>query len=83
MLDLHAAPGCQNGFDNGGILNVCEWHTKEEYINYSLSVLERLAERYHDRPALHAIEVLNEPRWDIDTALLKNYTTDAYHRIRQ
>ena len=47
------------------------------------SVLERLAERYHSRPALHAIEVLNEPRWDIDTALLKKYTTDAYHRIRK
>jgi glucan 1,3-beta-glucosidase len=83
VLDLHAAPGCQNGFDNGGIQSVYEWHTKEEYINYSLLVLERLAERYQNRPALHAIEVLNEPRWDIDTALLKKYTTDAYHRIRK
>lgn len=83
LLDLHAAPGCQNGFDNGGIQNVCEWHTKADYINYSLLVLERLAERYHKRRALHGIEVLNEPRWDIDTALLKKYTTDAYLRIRQ
>jgi glucan 1,3-beta-glucosidase len=83
VLDLHAAPGCQNGFDNGGIKDVCEWHTDEAYINHSLNVLERLAERYCHRPALHAIEVLNEPRWDIDTALLKKYTTAAYHRIRK
>ncbi len=83
VLDLHAAPGCQNGFDNGGILNVCEWHTQEDYINYALLVLERLAERYHNKPALQAIEVLNEPRWDIDTNLLKKYTTEAYHRIRK
>jgi len=83
VLDLHAAPGCQNGFDNGGILNVCEWHTQEDYIDYSLYILERLAERYQSRSALHAIEVLNEPRWDISTALLKKYTSDAYHRIRQ
>lgn len=83
VLDLHAAPGCQNGFDNGGILNVCEWHTQEDYINYSLDLLERLAERYHSRPALHGIEVLNEPHWDIDTDLLKTYTTDAYRRIRK
>ena len=83
VLDLHAAPGCQNGFDNGGILNVCEWHTKEEYINYALHILERLAERYHSRLALHAIEVLNEPRWDVDTALLKKYNTEGYHRIRK
>jgi glucan 1,3-beta-glucosidase len=48
-----------------------------------LLVLERLAERYYSRPALHAIEVLNEPHRDIDTALLKKYTTDAYHRIRK
>jgi glucan 1,3-beta-glucosidase len=83
VLDLHAAPGCQNGFDNGGIKDVCEWHTDESYINYSLSVLERLAERYHARPALHAIEVLNEPRWDVDTNLLKKYNIDGYHRIRK
>ncbi|GAB6139651.1 cellulase family glycosylhydrolase [Methylosoma difficile] len=83
VLDLHAAPGCQNGFDNGGIKDVCEWHTHEAYIEHSLTVLERLAARYAGRPALHGIEVLNEPRWDIPTDLLKRYTTDAYRRIRQ
>ncbi|MEQ1531443.1 MAG: glycoside hydrolase family 5 protein, partial [Methylococcales bacterium] len=83
VLDLHAAPGCQNGFDNGGIQNVCEWHTRPEYIEHSLNVLQRLAERYQQHPALHGIEVLNEPRWDLDTALLKQYNTDAYARIRQ
>ena len=83
VLDLHAAPGCQNGFDNGGIKDVCEWHTKTEYIEHSLNVLERLAERYCSRTALHAIEVLNEPRWDIDTSILKKYYTDSYHRIRK
>jgi len=67
VLDLHAAPGCQNGFDNGGIQDVCEWHTKAEYLEHSLHVLERLAKRYHNRPALHGIETLNEPRWDIPT----------------
>ena len=82
VLDLHAAPGCQNGFDNGGLKDVCEWHTREEYLDYSLLILERLAERYHQRPALHAIEVLNEPRWDIPTELLKRYTTEGYWRIR-
>lgn len=83
VLDLHAAPGCQNGFDNGGIKDVCEWHTKPEYLEHSLWVLERLAERYHQRPALHAIEVLNEPRWDVPTDYLKIYYTAAYHCIRK
>ena len=83
VLDLHAAAGCQNGFDNGGLQNICEWHTNPAYIAHSLSVLERLAERYHQRPSLHGIETLNEPRWDIETALLIQYHREAYHRIRR
>ena len=83
VLDLHAAPGCQNGFDNGGILGVCEWHTNEEYIQHSLDVLERWPQRYKDHPALHGIQALNEPSWDIPTDLLKRYTLEAYHRIRR
>jgi glucan 1,3-beta-glucosidase len=83
VLDLHAAPGCQNGFDNGGLAGVCEWHSHGDNIAYSLEVLERLAHRYATHPAMHGIEVLNEPRWDIPTDLLRRYTTDAYHRIRR
>jgi glucan 1,3-beta-glucosidase len=83
VLDLHAAPGCQNGFDNGGIQDVCEWHTKPEYLAYSLEVLEKLAERYGGRRALHAIEMLNEPRWDIPTDYLKRYNQLGYQRIRK
>jgi glucan 1,3-beta-glucosidase len=83
VLDLHAAPGCQNGFDNGGIKDVCEWHTQADYREHSLNVLERLAERYHPQACLQAIEVLNEPRWDVPTDYLKSYNIDAYQRIRK
>lgn len=82
VVDLHTAPGCQNGFDNGGIQDVCEWHTQQAYIDYTLTTLERLAQRYGNHPALHGIEVLNEPRWDIDTALLQRFTLAAYQKIR-
>jgi len=82
VLDLHAAPGCQNGFDNGGIQGVCEWHTREEYLAHSVEVLGRLAARYHARSCLHAIEVLNEPRWDVPTDLLEAWYVRAYGAIR-
>jgi glucan 1,3-beta-glucosidase len=82
VVDLHAAPGCQNGFDNGGMLGVVDWPTRPEYIEHSLATLERLAERYSGRASLHAIEVLNEPHWDIPTETLRTYTEDAYRRIR-
>jgi glucan 1,3-beta-glucosidase len=82
VLDLHAAPGCQNGFDNGGIKDVCEWHTRDEYLEHSVDVLGRLAARYASARSLFAIEVLNEPRWDVPTALLQAYYGRAYDAIR-
>ncbi len=83
LLDLHAAPGCQNGFDNGGMLNVCEWHTKAEYIDFSVDLLGRLAERYRSEPALWGIELLNEPRWDVPTSILIDYYRRAWQTVRR
>ncbi|MFI5316947.1 MAG: glycoside hydrolase family 5 protein [Myxococcota bacterium] len=82
VLDLHAAAGCQNGFDNGGMQGVCEWHTREEYLAHTVDVLGRLAARYRERPSLHAIQVLNEPSWDVPTELLKGFYRRAYDAVR-
>jgi glucan 1,3-beta-glucosidase len=82
IIDLHAAPGCQNGFDNGGIKDVCDWHTREEYIAFSVALLGRLAQRYRSAPALYGIELLNEPRWDVPTEVLKDYYLRGYDAIR-
>jgi len=61
LIDLHTAPGGQNGYDNGGIMGVCRWHTMPSEVEFVLTVLERLAVRYGDDSALMGIEVLNEP----------------------
>ena len=61
LIDLHTVPGSQNGYDNGGITGVCKWCTNKKEVEFALSVLERLAERYAPHPALFGIEVLNEP----------------------
>jgi glucan 1,3-beta-glucosidase len=69
LIDLHTVPDSQNGFDNGGICGVCRWHKNPAYVEFALSVLERLAARYKDHPCLWGIEPLNEPisraLWDI------------------
>lgn len=66
MIDLHTVPGSQNGFDNGGLTGVCKWAQNTDLVEYTLNVLERLARRYRDEPALHGIEVLNEPvSWSV------------------
>ena len=61
LLDLHTVPGSQNGYDNGGITGVCKWCKNPEEVEFALSVLERLAQRYGNRRGLYGIEVLNEP----------------------
>ena len=61
LIDLHTAPDSQNGFDNGGISGVCKWSQQPDEVEFELTVLERLAERYGKREGLWGIEVLNEP----------------------
>jgi glucan 1,3-beta-glucosidase len=61
LLDLHTVPEGQNGFDNGGLCGVCRFHQYPEHVEFALTVLERLAERYGSRSSLWGIEVLNEP----------------------
>lgn len=61
LIDLHTAPGGQNGYDNGGITGVCKWCKQPESVEFCISVLERLAERYGHHESLFGIEVLNEP----------------------
>lgn len=61
LIDLHTAPDSQNGFDNGGISGVCKWSQEPDEVEFELTVLERLAERYGNRKGLWGIEILNEP----------------------
>lgn len=61
LIDLHTVPGSQNGYDNGGLIGVCKWHKNKPEVQFALSVLERLGERYAQHKALFGIEVLNEP----------------------
>ena len=61
LIDLHTCPGSQNGYDNGGLTGVCKWCKDPREVEFELTVLERLAQRYGQRKGLYGIEVLNEP----------------------
>lgn len=61
LLDLHTVPFSQNGFDNGGLSGICKWAQKPEEVEFALTVLERLADRYKTHEALWGIQILNEP----------------------
>ncbi|MBQ6550171.1 MAG: cellulase family glycosylhydrolase [Lachnospiraceae bacterium] len=61
LIDLHTAPGCQNGFDNGGMQNILTFGQDPADVEFVYTVLERLSERYGKRQGLFGIEILNEP----------------------
>jgi len=93
LIDLHGAPGSQNGFDNSG--RTCgdkcivdcppapSWMYNDTNVDLTLKVLQKFAQRYKTARAVIGIEVLNEPRWDIDETFLKKYYASAHTVLRQ
>lgn len=82
IIDLHGAPGSQNGHDHSGRTGTIGWKT-EENIHKTLLVLEKLAKRYAGVPALAGIELLNEPSWRIGRRTLADFYRQGYEVIRK
>ncbi len=83
LLDLHTAPGCQNGFDNGGITGVIDWPKDQGNIDLTVEVLEKIAIHFKSHEALWGIEVLNEPHYSINLDLIQSFYLRAYNVIRK
>lgn len=82
LLDLHGAPGSQNGWDHSGRAGPINWPKDPRNIKETLRVLESFAQKYGDHPALFGIELLNEPRPEVPVEILKQFYQDGYGRIR-
>lgn len=83
LLDLHGAPGSQNGWDHSGRAGTLGWHTNPANIDHTLRIVEELASRCRAHDNLLGIELLNEPRWDVPLDILKRYYQDGYARVRK
>lgn len=83
MLDLHTAPGSQNGFDNGGIEGVIDWHKDKKNIEKTVDVLEFISKELLNHPSVFSIEVLNEPHFLTDLSIIQDFYLDAYQKIRK
>src|SRR5580698_1385534 len=82
LLDLHGAPGSQNGWDHSGRSGPINWPTDPQNIQETLRVLESFAQKYGQHPALFGIELLNEPRDVVPLEILQQFYQDAYARMR-
>lgn len=83
LLDLHGAPGSQNGWDHSGRSGPINWPKDPRNIEETLRVLESFAQNYGAHPALCGIELLNEPRDVVPLEILQQFYKDAYVRLRQ
>jgi glucan 1,3-beta-glucosidase len=83
LLDLHGAPGSQNGWDHSGRSGPINWPKDPENIRETLRVLESFAQQYGKHPALYGIELLNEPRPEVPLDILQQFYQDAYAALRK
>jgi glucan 1,3-beta-glucosidase len=83
LLDLHGAPGSQNGWDHSGRSGEINWPKDPQNIRETLRVLESFAQKYGQHPALFGIELLNEPRDLVPLEILQQFYQDAYARLRK
>ncbi|KAK2806385.1 exo-1,3-beta-glucanase [Onygenales sp. PD_10] len=82
IIDLHGAPGSQNGFDNSGRRGPITWQSGNT-VQQTLTALQRLAARYGSQTeTITAIELLNEPfPPTVQLAPLKQFYQDGYTLI--
>lgn len=74
MLDLHGAPGSQNGFDNSGRYGPIDWQSGNN-VPETLTAIQNLADRYASQTdVVTAIELINEPaNWGLDMSQVKQF----------
>ena len=88
MIDLHGAPGSQNGQDNSGLIGPALFPSNSSNSDRSLDVLRNLTEEFSQdiyAGAVTTIELLNEPRLDDDDfpmSQLKDFYDDGVEAVR-
>jgi glucan 1,3-beta-glucosidase len=83
LLDLHGAPGSQNGWDHSGRKGPIDWPKDPQNIHETLRILENFGQMYGKHPAVCGIELLNEPRNVVPLEILQKFYQDAYVRLRR
>lgn len=84
-IDLHGAPGSQNGFDNSGLRDHYGWQDGNN-VQHTLDVISYMAQKYGDSKyddVVTAIELINEPLGPaLDMGRIKQYFQDGYQIVR-
>lgn len=80
LIDLHAAPGSQNGKDHSGRLGQIKWYSKINQ-QQTIETLLRLAKRYRSCSNVFGLQLVNEPKSDLFGYKLRRFYNAAYAAI--
>lgn len=83
LIDMHGAPGSQNGKDHSGKRGKALWFTDAKYQHQTIDLLCKIANRYKDSEALWGIELLNEPLAVRNYFTLLRFYRHAYAELRK
>jgi glucan 1,3-beta-glucosidase len=83
LIDMHGAPGSQNGDMHSGLEGIIDWPKDDANIQRTIDVLVKLAQRYKDDKALCGIEMLNEPNHGVPNDILRDYYIRCYRALRK
>ncbi|VEU20268.1 DEKNAAC101161 [Brettanomyces naardenensis] len=85
-IDLHGAPGSQNGFDNSGLRDQIGWQSGQGNVNVTLGVLSQIATKYSSSnysDVVIGIELVNEPLGpELDMNQLTEFYNQGYEVVR-
>lgn len=85
IIDIHGAPGSQNGYDNSGQkMGYPQWQTSPNNVNHTLQVFQALLAEFSQNKwggTVGAIEALNEPAgfYPDVLAATNQYWKDGYN----
>jgi len=87
ILDIHGAPGSQNGFDNSGKRDQVKFLDDPENTSRMVHVIAHLTKHFSDGrfgAAVASVQLVNEPAgWALDFNKLKAFYKDGYNAVRQ
>ncbi|XWS25254.1 hypothetical protein CRYUN_Cryun27aG0053700 [Craigia yunnanensis] len=85
IIDLHAAPGSQNGYEHSSSRDgSIEWGKTDDTLKKTVAVIEFLTARYVKNPSLYAVELINEPRAQmVPIERLIKYYKAGYKAVRK
>ncbi|CAN1236083.1 Glucan 1,3-beta-glucosidase [Linum grandiflorum] len=85
IIDLHAAPGSQNGFEHSGTRDgTQEWGLTDGNIQQTVDVIDFLTARYAMSRSLYAVELINEPfSPGASLGMVEKYYKAGYEAVRR